>query len=447
MTAQAAVPEGETVKVIEDKWIDAKNATGPRTLFGLAATTRDDGNGGTEIARVLPFIALRAGGRAELAYADVAREHAGLVGETGENHQPEAVEALAALVDSATFVGLGAEPLEPPPVPGDLDGVYRGTSIFWTVGMNAQMVADVTHPTITFFADGTFADGLPPGGLNGFDYADAAMSHTDEVGTYRRSTNANGGPTVELHFASGEVEEYAGSDGSLPGAVTRPDGTILVPVGVAPDGWTFDGERSTSFVQTTGFAGSGTFSAVSGGSSIRFRKDGTAESDRWSAFSSNTETGDARTGAAGANESPVAPARYAIDGGILTLTAPDGSATTYAALNHRRAEHGRRGHDHDPRARRKAGVRRRPPARAGHAHAEVRRQGRREPPRRRGVEPAVRLTVRPELPAPVPTAYLPDTPEPEPPPCDCPARPPSPSSSPPAPPPSRRCRTPAPRRS
>ena len=328
ITTGADVGEGETVKVLPDKWVDANNPAGPRVIFGLAATTRPGDDG---VTRVLPFVALKVAGRAELAYADVSRRDAGLAGDGSPDRQPDAVEALAALVDSMTFLNLGAAPLEPPPAPGHLDGVYRGSELFWTVGMNAQMVATVTHPTKTFFADGTFADGLPPGGLNGFDYAAASMAHTADVGTYRRSADPEGRPTVVLSYASGETQTLTAGDETLPDAVI--DGaTVLTPVGVAPDGWTFDGRRSTGFTMTSGFAGSGTFSAVSGGSSVTFRADGTAESDRWSSFTSTTTTGDATVGAAGADEAPTTKATYRIEGGLLTLTAPDGSTTTYTAF-------------------------------------------------------------------------------------------------------------------
>ncbi|MDZ4067475.1 MAG: hypothetical protein U1E06_11630, partial [Tabrizicola sp.] len=68
------------------------------------------------------------------------------------------------MLESARFVSEGAEPLMPPPEPGNLKGVWWGTSTWWTIGIDGMMTMQIDHHWLTFHPDGTFYDGTAPTG-------------------------------------------------------------------------------------------------------------------------------------------------------------------------------------------------------------------------------------------------------------------------------------------
>lgn len=76
------------------------------------------------------------------------------------------------MLEGARFVSEGADPLMPPPEPGDLAGVWRGTTNWWSIGIDGMMQMQIAHHWLTFLPDGTFYDGTAPTGTAPFDPAD-----------------------------------------------------------------------------------------------------------------------------------------------------------------------------------------------------------------------------------------------------------------------------------
>ena len=298
----AAPLDDDQIVEVGDAWVDPHNITGPRLLIGTALIRqKPDENGEGRPEAALPFVALRAGGRADLLCAVLDPRHA------DKPHLDAALKAMGDLLEGAAFVSTGAKPLEPPATPGGYDGVYWGTWLRQGFGMDFMMTLDAVHERFTLFADGTFADGLAPGGPFAFDYAAATMTHTDSVGTYALGTDDDGKPALVLSYADGRTDHIAvDDDGDL-----RYGQAYLSRVGLPPDGWTFEGSRSYQYYVATGSAMAGNAGGASGGGTTTFHPDGTAASDGWHGFTMSGEVGDTRTSAAGYNEKPTAVGRYA----------------------------------------------------------------------------------------------------------------------------------------
>ena len=315
--------DADEVVVVGDDWVDPKVTSGPRLLIGSAVVrSKDDRTGEPTggVREALPFAVVRAGSRADLVYAEVDDDH------LDKAHLGEAVTAMAELLADAKFLSLGATPLEPAPTPGDYDGYYWGTYLTQNFGMDMMMTMSVVHVSYALFPDGTFTRDLPPGGMTRFDYADAVLTHTPDVGTYRRGTDADGEPVVELHYASGETDALSVEEGGG----LRDDQAYLSAVGLPPDGWTFEGSRSYTYYAAFGSQMMGNGGSASGGGTTTFHPDGTATSDGWHGVSATYGGGgDVTTSVAGHGEKATQVGRYAVDGGRLTLTEPDGDVNTW----------------------------------------------------------------------------------------------------------------------
>ena len=226
--------------------------------------------------------------------------------------------------DAASDAGLrvlhSARPLTDPPLegrpePGSLDGLFSGSDLVTELrpgfGGATTLTLRRRFRRYAFFPGGVFSDGLPEGGLDGFDYAEAARSRAGSVGTYRERSGA-----VELRYANGDADTLA-REGD---AVLRAGPYRLTPVSPAPDGFTFDG----SYEQRFGFsAGGGALLSVT---TSAFRETLFSRDGRWSA------TGGGFTGVAGADvgvlvgENPPADrGTYAVSGGELVMRGPGGA--------------------------------------------------------------------------------------------------------------------------
>jgi hypothetical protein len=107
------------------------------------------------------------------------------------------------MLEKATYVSEGASPLMPPPQPGGRQGLYWGTSTYWTLGLDMMMQMQIDHHWLTFWPDGTFYDGTPPSGIAAFDPAERIEKADMQWGSYKE----DGGKLV-LSYASGEVEAW-----------------------------------------------------------------------------------------------------------------------------------------------------------------------------------------------------------------------------------------------
>jgi hypothetical protein len=104
------------------------------------------------------------------------------------------------LLEGARFVSEGAAPLLPTPEPGPLQGLYRGTSNSWVMGLDGMLSLQLDHHFLVFWPDGRFYEGTPPPGLTAFDPAQALVRGDMAWGNYRVD-----GDNLILVFASGET--------------------------------------------------------------------------------------------------------------------------------------------------------------------------------------------------------------------------------------------------
>jgi hypothetical protein len=168
------------------------------------------------------------------------------------------------MLEGATYVSEGASPLMPAPEPGGRNGLYWGTSTYWTLGLDMMMQMQISHQWLTFWPDGTFYDGTPPAGIAPFDAADLISKADMEWGSYREEAGK-----LILSYASGEVEEWVITEDGL-----QQGDTTVFPVDVLADGTKINGSVSTFFY--SGFTpGSGISGGVSASSLTQFLPDGT----------------------------------------------------------------------------------------------------------------------------------------------------------------------------
>jgi hypothetical protein len=214
------------------------------------------------------------------------------------------------MIEAARFVSEGATPLMPPPQPGGRQGVYWGTSTYWTLGLDMMMQMQISHHWLTFWPDGTFYDGTPPNGIAPFAPADLLARADMSWGTYRE----DGGRLV-LSYASGEVAEWQVSEDGF-----EQDSTYIYPVEVLANGTAINGSVSTFFY--SGFSpGSGISGGVSSSSLTEFHPDGT-----WSRGSSGGAFGSFDTGGGFATSSEGGEGgRYEVKDGLVIQYAADGS--------------------------------------------------------------------------------------------------------------------------
>ncbi len=187
---------------------------------------------------------------------------------------------LVPLLENARFVSEGAKPLMPAPEPGDLQGVWWGTSTWWSMGLDGMMKMEIDHHWLTFWPDGIFYDGTPPSGTAPFDQAERLARGDMDWGSYVVE-----GGTLTLSYASGVVETYRQSGDRL----TIGDRT-LDPITPLADGTKINGVVSTLFVSgfTPGIGMSGGMTAMS---DTRYSPDGTWAYGSYTGTSASFDTG------------------------------------------------------------------------------------------------------------------------------------------------------------
>lgn len=211
---------------------------------------------------------------------------------------------LVPLLEGARYVSEGAEPLMPAPEPGDLQGVWWGTSTWWSMGLDGMMKMEIDHHWLTFWPDGTFYDGTPPQGTAAFDREDRLAKGDMDWGSYRVS-----GDSLILSYASGVVETYSLSGGRL----TIGDRS-LDPITPLADGTKIDGIVSTLFVSgfTPGIGMSGGMTAMT---DTTYRPDGSWSFGSYTGTSASFENGTGfSTGAEGSDQG-----RYEVKDGLVML--------------------------------------------------------------------------------------------------------------------------------
>ena len=216
------------------------------------------------------------------------------------------------MIDGARYVSEGADPLLSSPQPGDLQGVWWGTSTWWSMGLDGMMTMEIDHHWLTFWPDGTFYDGTPPEGIAPFDRAERLAAGDMDWGSYR----ADGGQ-LTLNYASGEVETYDIEEAQF----TQGDRTMFQIEPLA-DGTKLDGIVSTIFV--SGFTpGIGMSGGVTRMTDTRYNPDGTWEFGSYAGASATFENGGGF--ASGSEQSEYG--RYEVKDGLVVRYAEDGSVT------------------------------------------------------------------------------------------------------------------------
>jgi hypothetical protein len=217
---------------------------------------------------------------------------------------------MAPLLESLAFVSEGATPVMPAPQPGDLAGVWWGTSTWWTIGLDGMMQMQIDHHWLTFWPDGTFYSGTAPQGTAAFDPAERLALGDMDWGSY----TVDGG-TLHLAFATGETEDYTLDDERL----VQGD-TVLGPIELLADGTKINGMISTFFF--TGFTpGAGISGGVSSATETHFHPDGS-----WTYGSSGGAFGGFENGGGFATSSENERAgRYEVKNGLVIRYLPDGT--------------------------------------------------------------------------------------------------------------------------
>ncbi len=221
---------------------------------------------------------------------------------------------LVPMLDEIKFVSEGAEPVLGPPQAGDLEGPWFGTAIRNRYnGFSGGMELVIDKRLMTFYPDGRFYHGIPPGGAAPLDVERLGAGGETGLGNYIVS-----GDDIELRYVDGDVSHMQMTSDSTIDAGRA----TIHPTPFAPDGYRFEGAiRSASYTAL----GAGISGGASSEHSTVFRKDGTYTD---SSFTGLSATFDSGVGFAGTSETPERTGRYEVADGLITLTPPEGEPTT-----------------------------------------------------------------------------------------------------------------------
>jgi hypothetical protein len=214
------------------------------------------------------------------------------------------------MLEGARFVSEGAKPLLPPPEPGDLAGVWWGTTNWWTMGIDGMMQMQIDHHWLTFYPDGSFYGGTSPTGTAPFNPVDLLAQGDMDWGSYSKK-----GDSLTLHYASGEVESY-----DIGEVMIKKGDRSMYPIDLLPDGTKINGVVSTIFVSgfTPGIGMSGGLTRMT---DTTYAPDGTWVYGAYAGASATFENGTGFASGSDHSES----GRYEVKNGLLTLFAEDGS--------------------------------------------------------------------------------------------------------------------------
>lgn len=171
-------------------------------------------------------------------------------------------EQVVPMFEGLRFLSEGHPGLLPDPVPGDLAGIWWGTTVTWTVGIDGMMQSLILHDLFYFWPDGHFYHGTPPQGIRPLDRAALILQGDTNFGVWRRN-----GDRVGLVYATGEREDLRFVEGDL-----TYGSTPLLQVEPPPDGTLLDG--TIDWFSFTGL-GAGMVGGTAAGGETIFRPDGT----------------------------------------------------------------------------------------------------------------------------------------------------------------------------
>jgi hypothetical protein len=214
------------------------------------------------------------------------------------------------MLEGARFVSEGAEPLMPTPVPGDLEGVWWGTTNWWSMGIDGMMTMQIDHHWLTFYPDGTFYDGTAPTGIAPFDRTELLAQGDMDWGSYTQKDDS-----LTLHYASGEVASFEVGD-----VMIRKGDRRMYPIDLLADDTKINGTVSTIFA--SGFTpGIGVAGGVTRMTDTTYDPDGTWVYGAYAGASATFENGSGFASGSDHSES----GRYVVKDGLVTLFAENGS--------------------------------------------------------------------------------------------------------------------------
>ena len=223
-------------------------------------------------------------------------------------------EDVTPMLNALQFVSEGAEPVLGPPEPGKLEGPWFGTAIRNQYnGLSGSLDLVVDKRLMTFYADGRFFRGIPPGGAGPLDFEGLAAAGETGLGNYVVT-----GDEIELRFVDGDVSRMRMVNDSM-----IDTGRVNIrPATVPPDGFRFAGViRSARY---TAF-GAGISGGVGSESMQVFRSDGSFTDSSFTGAFGSFDTGGGFTATTGR---PERSGHYEVADGLITLTPPDGEPRT-----------------------------------------------------------------------------------------------------------------------
>lgn len=221
-------------------------------------------------------------------------------------------DQITPVLDSLQFVSAGGQSLMPAPHPGTLSGLYWGTSLEQSFGIDMMVRFDIVPHSYFFWPDGQFYDGTPPSGLRPLDRAALMAAADTNFGVYHQH-----GTTVTLTYSNGTTKDFAASGGQL-----ILDDLILNPTPLMDDGSRINGTIASIYY--SGFSpGSGIEGGVSATSSTTFFRDGTYTGESFGGGVGSFDQGGGF--ATGSNDTT--GGTYEVKDGLIILTPADGSAS------------------------------------------------------------------------------------------------------------------------
>jgi hypothetical protein len=221
-------------------------------------------------------------------------------------------DQISPMFDSLQFVSAGAQSLLPAPTPGTLSGLYWGTALEQSWGIDLTLRFDIVSHSYFFWTDGQFYNGTPTDGLRPLNRAALLAAGDVNFGVYRQQ-----GDKIILTYSTGIKQELTVSGTSL----VLDDLTLDLTPPMA-DGSRIEG--TISAFSYSGFTpGAGIDGGMSASSSTTFFKDGTYIGE---SFGGGFGTFDLGGGGFSTGSSDTTGGQYAVRDGLITLTPNDGSA-------------------------------------------------------------------------------------------------------------------------
>lgn len=226
-------------------------------------------------------------------------------------------ESVSPMFDSLQFVSAGGQSLLPAPMPGSLSGMYWGTSLEQSFGLDMMIRYDLAQHRFFFWPDGQFYDGSPPMGLLPLDRMRLLSTADPDFGVYRQQ-----GSQVLLTYATGKTLTL-----TMSGADLTYDDLTLSLTPLLADGSRFSGTISSFYY--SGFTpGAGVEGGVSFWSETTFYQDGSYTGSSFGgAFGSFDQGGGFTSSSDGATGG-----QYEVRDGLIISTPADGSSARAALI-------------------------------------------------------------------------------------------------------------------